>query len=63
VTPAEWAEVFHAGAHAISGIDMLRQPGLPPELYGAAAVKRALEAMELKCEQIAGRQIAGRAGP
>ena len=55
MNPAEWAEVFQAGAEAVSGIGMLREEGLPPELYGAAAVRRALEAMELKALQIAGR--------
>ena len=55
MTAEQWAEVFRAGADAISGIAMLREEGLPSDLYGAAAVRRALEAMEAKALEIARR--------
>jgi hypothetical protein len=51
----QWAEVFEAGANAVSGIDMLREEALPESLYGVAAVKRALEAMEQKAREISER--------
>lgn len=51
----ELAEVFRAGAEAVSGIAMLREEGLPSELYGPAAVRRSLEAMEAKATEIEDR--------
>jgi hypothetical protein len=55
VTPGELAEVFRAGAEAVSGIAMLRDEELPSELYGPAAVRRALEAMGAKAAEIEAR--------
>lgn len=57
MTPAEWAEVFHAGEGAIhvKALDMIRDPQMRPELYGAAALAHALRAMEAKCTEIAER--------
>lgn len=55
MTAEEWAEVFEAGFKAISGIGMQREEALPESLYGAAAIARALDAMNLKCREIAAR--------
>lgn len=56
MTAEQWAEVFRAGADAVPGTAILREEGLPAGvLYGAAALKRALDAMEAKALEIAGR--------
>ena len=34
---------------------MIREEGLPADLYGPAAVSRALAAMEARCREIAER--------
>lgn len=55
MTPQELAAVFQAGAEAVSGIGMLREEELPSELYGPAAVRRALEAMAAKAGDTGGK--------
>jgi hypothetical protein len=55
MTADQWAEVFGAGAGAVSALDMLRDGSLPASLYGPAAISRALAAMSAKCAEIAAR--------
>lgn len=59
MTAEELAEVFDAGEAAVSGVSLVRDPGLPPDLYGPAAVARALHAMAGKAREIAARGKAG----
>lgn len=52
MTPQELAAVLRAGARAFTGTGLLREEDLPSELYGPAALRRSLEAMADRADDI-----------